>query len=470
VAVIDVACALSDLDCTRDAPPPYAGAWILACRAGLPLGSVQIPLRGTRVAANDLERELHKRFGGVWARERQDDAPALASASVVVCTNFARPVLLHRCLESLAALDYPDYEVIVVDNRPAGSPAEDLARTMVVREPRPGASAARNRGLAVARGEIVAFTDDDVEVDPGWLRALGERLGRQPDVAAVTGLAVPRELETPAQIWFEESRRLSDRSFLPLAFFLGGRFWVVHRSIEDGSERLVSLYAMGERGGSWNIAFRATALRGMGGFDEALGIGTPACGGEDLALIVELLTSGHCVGYEPSAVVYHTHRATLAELQRQMHGYGVGFTAMLTAITLRNPWHLVGMAMVVPAWVRSLVNPASAQHAARTPTYPRALVRTELRGMLAGPFAYMRSRRMQRRWPDERAEPIDHVVRHQRRAQPARDQRQAPLVRRGAVGLPLVLSVAAAAIEGVQLLSWCLRRATRARWERRARN
>jgi GT2 family glycosyltransferase len=409
VAVIDIAYALSDLDCTRDAPPPYAGAWILACRAGLPLGSVVIPLRGTRLAANDLERELYKRFRGVRSREPQDDAPALAPASVVICTNFARPALLHRCLESLRALDYPDYEVIVVDNRPAGSPDRDLAPTRVVREPRPGLSAARNRGLAVANGEIIAFTDDDAEVDSGWLRALGERFARQPDVVAVTGLAVPRELETPAQIWFEESRRVTDRSFVPLAFHLAGRFRVVHRSIEDGSERLFSLYAMGERGSGWNMAFRTAVLRAMGGFDEALGIGTPTCGGEDLALVVELLTSGHCVAYEPRAVVHHTHRATLAELQRQMHGYGVGLTAMLTAITLRNPWHVVGMAMVVPAWVRSL-GPASAKHPGRTPTYPRALVRTELRGMLIGPFAYMRSRRVQKRWRDERAERIDHVV------------------------------------------------------------
>jgi GT2 family glycosyltransferase len=398
VAVVDVARPLGDLDCSREAPPPYAGAWILVCRSGRTLGIVEIPLQDTRIAAAELERELRRQLGEGWSRQPYGDMPTLARASVVVPTNFARPAQLRRCLECLAALDYPDYEVIVVDNRPPGSPPVELARARVVREPRPGISAARNRGLAVATGEIVAFTDDDVEVDAAWLRALGERFVRQPDVTAVTGLVVPRELETPAQIWFEQSGSGLNRSFVPLTFERAGRFRVLRRAIEDGSERIHSLYVTGEWGGGWNMAFRAAVLRAAGGFDQALGIGTPTCGGEDLAMLMELLTSGHRLAYEPSAIVHHTHRATLAEFERQTYGYGVGFTAMLTAIALRDPRHFVGLAMVAPAWVRSLRDPASAKRAGRTPDYPSALAWVELRGMLAGPFAYLRSRRMQRRW------------------------------------------------------------------------
>jgi len=146
------------------------------------------------------------------------------------------------------------------------------------------------------------------------------------------------------------------------------------------------------------MAFDTAVLRAAGGFDVALGTGTPSRGGEDLAVLVELLTAGHALGYEPNAFVHHTHRATLAGLERQIYGYGVGFTAMLTAVVLRDPRHLAGLAAVMPAWVRSLRDPTSAKRALRTDSYPSGLGRTELRGMLAGPSAYLRARRMQRRW------------------------------------------------------------------------
>jgi hypothetical protein len=202
VAVIDVDGPLTDLDCTRDDAPPYAGAWILACRDGRPLGSVELPLHGTRVTAAELDHELHRQLGAAWAREPYGGAgvPALARASVVVPTDVARPDQLRRCVQRLVTLDHPDYDVIVVDNRRVAGPPLELPGARVVREPRPGISAARNRGLAEATGEIVAFTDDDVDVDRRWLRAIGERFACQPEVAAVTGLVVPLELETEAQV------------------------------------------------------------------------------------------------------------------------------------------------------------------------------------------------------------------------------------------------------------------------------
>ena len=398
VAVIDVGEPIADLECTRESEPPYAAAWVLACRAGRPLGSVELPLDEERIPAEQLERELRASLGAAWNSEPAPDAPPLARATVVVPTAMSRPEQLRRCVRSLVELDHPDYEVIVVDNRPVGAPPVDLPGVRVVRETRPGISAARNRGLQETTGEIVAFTDDDVEVDRRWLRALSERFARAPELAAVTGLVVPAELETPAQIFFEQSGSGLDRGYAPLTFERAGRFQMRRRNLRDGSEQVHSLYEMGELGLGSNMAFPTDVLRAAGGFDEALGTGTPTRGGEDLAILVQLLDAGRRLAYEPAAIVHHTHRASLEDLKRQIYGYGVGFTAMLTAVALRRPLHFVGLAAVVPVWLRSLFDPASAKRANRTADFPPELGGTELRGMLAGPVAYLRARVIQRRW------------------------------------------------------------------------
>jgi GT2 family glycosyltransferase len=419
VAVIDIAAPLADLDCSRPESPAYTAAWILVCRAGRPLGSLEIPLRGPVVTAAELADELRRQFGDGWYQQPQHAARApLARASVVVPSNFARPVPLERCLKSLAELDHPDYEVIVVDNRPAGTSAGGIEpagidRVRVVREPRPGISAARNRGVSVATGEIIAFTDDDVQVHPGWLRALGSRFSRQPHVSAVTGLVVPLELETNAQILFEQSGSGLDRGFTPLTFQRAGRFTVRRCAGQAGTEQagteqagteqagtgqVRSLYLTGEYGLGSNMAFRTAVLQAAGGFDEALGVGTRTRGGEDLAMLVELLMAGHQLGYEPTAIIQHQHRGTDAELARQIYGYGVGETAMLTAIALRDPRHLIGVAGIVPTWLRSLRDTSSAKRVNRDRDYPSALARAEFRGMLAGPAQYLRARWAQRQW------------------------------------------------------------------------
>jgi hypothetical protein len=110
-------------------------------------------------------------------------------------------------------------------------------------------------------------------------------------------------------------------------------------------------------------------------------------------MFVELLAAGHQIGYEPAAIIEHRHRATMGDLDRQIYGYGLGFTAMLTAVALRDPWHLLGLAAIVPAWLRSLRVDSSAKSVNRADDYPPDLARAEFRGMAAGPVAYLRSRR-----------------------------------------------------------------------------
>ena len=174
---------------------------------------------------------------------------------------------LDACLRSLADLDYPDYEVIVVDNRPPGSPV-DLPGVRVLPETRPGISAARNRGLEAATGEIVAFTDDDVEVDPGWLLAIATRL-EHPEEACVNGLALPRELETSAQVALEEYYGgFGPRTFEPVSHRMRAprgcsllRPATVDALDDDGRRRSFSLYAAGSFGAGANMAFRSPASR-----------------------------------------------------------------------------------------------------------------------------------------------------------------------------------------------------------------
>src|SRR5690606_10253863 len=115
---------------------------------------------------------------GSAGRLEHEHPQPLPSISVVVCTRD-RPQELRACLVALGKIDYPDYEVIVVDN--ASETAEtsaivEAARLRYVREDRPGLDWARNRGWRLARYDIIAFTDDDVLVDPMWLRGIARAL------------------------------------------------------------------------------------------------------------------------------------------------------------------------------------------------------------------------------------------------------------------------------------------------------
>jgi GT2 family glycosyltransferase len=313
----------------------------------------------------------------------------LPFASVVVASDLRRPELLSRALKALCALDYPDYEILLVDNRPAGEPPIVESPVRLVTERRPGASAARNAGIRAAKGEFIAFTDDDVDVDPGWLRAIAQRFADEPDAGAVTGAVYPAELETPAQQWFEEHGAGSARRYAKASFARQG--WKVEDRLTGRSD---SMYKLGPYGTGANMAFRAGVLDGIGGFDEALGPGTPTKAGEDIELFLRLLARGHRLAVEPDASVRHTHRRTYPELRDQMEGYGRGLTAMLTAAVLRDPWHLVGlMLIVVPGAVSTLRSGMSSGGPAENPAG-----RARLSGLLHGPVAYLVSRRKMRRW------------------------------------------------------------------------
>jgi hypothetical protein len=409
-----------------EAAPVYGTAMVVGWRDGIPVGAVDVPLvDGRLVDAGLLEPLLAIPRPPLPAPIADADLPSI---TVVVSTIVARAEDLELLLDGFAAVDYPDVEFLLVDNRraiPEGDILPGLAagrdRVGTVRALQPGISSGRNAGVAAARGEIVVFTDDDVRVDRRWLRSIGERFVREPSLNAVTGLILPAELETPAQIWFERyyGGFSGERTFAPLTLsaerggpkaLRGSR--VVVRDGSGQEVRRFAVYGVGAYGAGANMAFRKSTLERLGGFDLALGTGTPSRGGEDLATLIDILWAGGSIGFEPSAVVHHKHRREVSELLHQLKGNGIGFTAMLTSLIRRHPRHLAAIASQLPRAAvaaggqtlgrlvggRSGTADASVEDRPAASRYPRSLVVTEVSSYALGPAAYRRSLATAREW------------------------------------------------------------------------
>jgi glycosyltransferase involved in cell wall biosynthesis len=312
--------------------------------------------------------------------------PAGQPAITVVIATRDRTGSLLRCLASLSCLDYPAFDVVVVDSAPRSDATGQalLQRTWwfplrYVRVARPGLALAHNAALPEVTGEIVAITDDDVEVDRGWLTALAGAFAA-PETTCVTGLIVPAELETRAQLLVEQAGGFG-RGFARRTFSRG--------MAQPGA---LFPFAAGRLGSGANMAFRAEWLMSRGGFDPATGAGSAARGGDDLIAFLKVITDGGTLVYEPAAVVRHWHRRDYAALPGQAFGYGVGFGAYVAASVAARPALLGAMLRrTVPA-MRHLLDPASVKNDGREPGFPRELIWRERAGMLAGPFAYAASR------------------------------------------------------------------------------
>jgi glycosyltransferase involved in cell wall biosynthesis len=405
-----------------EADEHYKNAWVVLLQANIPRCMVMIDLT---MGATAIQSRLREMIGrpDISRSNFVETTPfpnsALPRISVVVPTIVTRIEELGHCIEAIRQLDYPDFEVLIVDNRrelPKKDPLPMLVESKpwlrVIREPRPGISAARNAGVAEATGEIIAFTDDDVRVDPQWLRAIGTRMTSFPRIEAVTGLILPTELETPSQIWFERyfGGFGSERTFDPITLesarsrqpLLRGSKILV-RNAADEEVRQFSIYGVGAFGAGANMAFRKSTLERIGGFDPVLGVGTPAPGGEDVVAIIDILWSGGQVGYEPSAYVHHRHRREYGELLKQIDGYGLGYTAMLIALIRNDRRHIVSILAQIPVAFKWKAKQGFARLRARnagtsttfasTSLYPSTLFAHEVWAFTRGPLAYARSRR-----------------------------------------------------------------------------
>ncbi|HET8639776.1 MAG TPA: glycosyltransferase family 2 protein [Solirubrobacterales bacterium] len=300
---------------------PYGAVQCLVRLHGTPLGFMvaDLPPEGLDSAqvADAIWGQLgdsiaaHLRADGLPAPERLDAAgvpstdspPCLRRReefldeppflSVVVPTKN-RPEGVAATVRGIVAGSYPRerYEVIVVDNA-SGEDAviarEDFdvpgdVSLALVREPVPGGSNARNRGIAESRGEIIVCADDDVDADRDWLATMAAPFAADPKVGGVAGLTVPSELETQAQLWFEG-----------FGGFMRGFERRVYDVAEPPADRPLFPFTVGDFGSGQNMAFRRDALEEVGGFDPVLGTATVTLAGEDLELMLRILLAGRRV-------------------------------------------------------------------------------------------------------------------------------------------------------------------------------
>ena len=218
--------------------------------------------------------------------------PRYPKVSVIVCSyNGAKT--LGRCLESLKHIEYPDYEVILVDDGSKDNTQEIAARhpwIVNVRQENSGLSVARNVGAQTATGEVLAYTDSDCMADPEWLYFMVGTL-LSGNYAGVGG----PNISPPAENWIQAC----------VAAAPGGPNHVL----------LTDLVA--EHIPGCNMAFYKWAFEKVGGFDPEY-----RKAGDDVDFCWRLQQKGEIIGFSPSSIVWHYRRFTLGAFRRQQNGYG----------------------------------------------------------------------------------------------------------------------------------------------------
>lgn len=391
--------------------PPYRHARVLVRLHHHPVGLLEMDLGGGPVTPDALERQIWAALGspilahlekdGLLRGDTTDHPPFPLDShcpqrqglpqwrpltSVIICT-LGRPRQLQNALDALLALDYPDVEIIVVDNGPQDPSTADLIHTHYADRPNlryeteslRGLSAARNRGIGVARGEVIAFTDDDIVVDRHWLSALVDGFDPAGTIACVTGLTLASELESPAQYLFETYGAFN-KGYEPMLFSRD----------RNPANTILYPYSAGVFGGGGNSAFRVTCFPEVLRFDRRLGPGSMAFGAEDLDVFLRTILGGKSIRYAPDAIAWHEHRRSHQELRWQLFTYGAGFTALLTKWLLRDYRVSLKLALLAPKVIVSSLrtgnNAESGSH-----RLSKELRRLELLGFLYGPIAYARS-------------------------------------------------------------------------------
>lgn len=227
-----------------------------------------------------------------WRRMPFAEDAALPRVSVVVCS-YNGGATLRQCLDSLVRLDYPDYEVILVDDGSTDDThriARQFPQVKYIRQDNQGLSVARNTGAAAATGRIVAYTDSDCFADEDWLMYLVQTMLDE-NADAAGGPNIP----PPGDGWTAQCVAVSP----------GGPS---HVMLDD---------RLAEHIPGCNMAFRKDRLAAVGGFDPRF-----RTAGDDVDICWRMLDAGMKIVYSPSALVWHKRRRTVRAYLRQQAGYG----------------------------------------------------------------------------------------------------------------------------------------------------
>jgi GT2 family glycosyltransferase len=281
--------------------------------------------------------DIHDWDFGLTRRDRQPK-PALAAVrhafdevpfsqdlawpriSVVVCTYNGHRTI-RSCLEGLVNLQYPDYEVIVVNDGSIDDTAVIVReyKVRLISTENRGLSEARNVGLEAATGEIVAYIDDDARPDPDWLLYLASAFGNS-DYAAIGGPNIP----------FPNDGFVANC----VAYAPGGP---THVLISDTEAEHIP---------GCNMAFRKSCLDAVGGFDAQFRIA-----GDDVDMCWRLQKRGWKLGFAHSATVWHHCRNSFEKYLKQQWNYGVA------EALLQKKWPEKYSAAGHPMWCGRIYSP-----------------------------------------------------------------------------------------------------------------
>jgi GT2 family glycosyltransferase len=241
------------------------------------------------------DRSPKEAFHEVAERWQADPLPKLdryPRVSVVVCS-YNGAATVDACLTSLGKLNYPDYEVILVDDGSTDSTPSIVGRHPNVRchrQANRGLSVARNVGMDMATGEIIAYTDSDCVADEDWLHYLVSKL-LQTGASAVGGPNLLPTNDGPVAACVSASPGTP-----------------AHILIDD---------EIAEHVPGCNMAFWTDRLRAIGGFDPVF---TKA--GDDVDVCWRFQEHGEKIVFSPSGMVWHHRRSTVSAYLKQQRGYG----------------------------------------------------------------------------------------------------------------------------------------------------